>query len=318
MTDDRDGLVPRLRKARAHAGLVASRTAHRAGIRLGSVRSTHLLARDWTSPIVDADRVPASAWRRKRLAGISIDEEAQFRSLESEHAEAIAEFDFPREAGSSAGSPSFYLDNGFYGRVDAELLWAMIRRLKPRRIVELGSGFSTLLMASACLANAREGDPAELFVFNPFPEPLDFGARPIPGVTSYEATGAQDVPDAVLAELGEGDILFVDTSHVVKLGGDTVSIVLEKMPAVGAGTYIHFHDVFIPWEYPAEWVREFDGFPYAEQYLVQAFLAYNRDFDVHYAAYALARHDPERLHGLIPSFREGVIPRAFWIRRHRA
>jgi hypothetical protein len=232
--------------------------------------------------------------------------------IEQELAPHIPEFRPPRTP--TDHSNEFYLDNGFYGPVDAELLYAMVRRLRPRRIVELGSGFSTLVMAKACVANAHDEAPCSLRVFNPYPEPLDFRGNPVVGVSEYQGTPAQEVPNEVFASLDENDILFIDTSHIVKLGSDTAAIVLEKVPLLRAGVFVHFHDVFIPWNYPRSWVESFDAFPYAEQYLVHAFLSFNRAFEPVCAAYAVARDYGDRLKRAIPSYGPDVVARAFWIR----
>jgi hypothetical protein len=300
---------------RSGVGLTLQRTARRVGLNLGSVRRTRLLPRDWTSPIPEPATLPGKLWAGERPhPGVTVNTDAQIEFIEDVVAPELATFRVP--ARKPPGERNrFFLHNGYYGPVDAELLYGIVRSRKPSRIVELGSGFSTLVMADACVENERDGFPCELRVYNPFPEPLDFGSGSIPGVAAYHPLPAQDVDAEVFASLGRNDILFVDTSHVVKLGGDTVAIVLEKAPLVSPGALVHFHDVFIPWEYPRRWVESFDAFPYAEQYLVHAFLAFNRAFESLCATYAVAQDHPGRLRKAIPSFGEGVTPRAFWLER---
>ena len=189
----------------------------------------------------------------------------------------------------------------------------MVRSRKPRRLIELGSGFTTLLIAMACRRNAEEGARTEHLVFDPFPRPLILGEAP-PASARFEAISATDVPLSRFRELRRGDMLFVDTTHTVKLGSDVNRIVLEVLPELSPGVLVHFHDVFLPWEYPRVWFERM-GYYWAEQYLLQAFLAFNREFEVVLPGQALAREHPERIARLVPSFGPGVSPAAFWISR---
>jgi len=125
--------------------------------------------------------------------------------------------------------------------------------------------------------------------------------------------GAQELSESVVGELGASDILFVDTSHTVKLGGDVNRIVLDLMPLVAPGVVVHFHDVFLPADYSR---GHLEGAHYwTEQYLLQAFLMYNEAWEVLASAQALVRAVPDTVARLIPSFRPGVSPGALWLRR---
>jgi hypothetical protein len=127
---------------------------------------------------------------------------------------------------------------------------------------------------------------------------------------------AQDLDPDVVRALGHNDVLFVDTTHTVKTGGDVVHIVLEMLPRLASGVYVHFHDIFLPDEYPREWVVQRRR-AWAEQYLLQAFLAFNSAFEVVLPLHALTRRQPELARETIPSFARtrGTGPGAFWIRR---
>jgi hypothetical protein len=198
--------------------------------------------------------------------------------------------------------------------VDAELLYAMIRWLKPRRVLELGSGFTTLLIDMAARRNAADGSPVDASAYDPYPPPQILGPERTAGVKPIRAT---DVPLETFGELESGDVLFVDTTHTVKLGSDVNYIVLDVLPTLAPGVIVHFHDIFLPWEYPREWF-EVNRYLWAEQYLLQAFLACNRDFEVLLPAHALVREHAERLRQVIPSL---VSPRtggAMWLRRAAA
>ncbi len=114
-------------------------------------------------------------------------------------------------------------------------------------------------------------------------------------------------------ELRAGDILFVDTTHTVKLGGDVNRIVLDLLPLVAPGVLVHFHDIFLPGDYSRGHIA--NAHYWNEQYLLQAFLIGNSGWEVVVGAQGIARHAPERLAAVIPSFGPGVSPAAFWIRR---
>lgn len=114
------------------------------------------------------------------------------------------------------------------------------------------------------------------------------------------------------AALEEGDILFVDTTHTVRTGGDVVHIFLQILPRPAQGVIVHIHDIFLPYEYPRDWVVDRRR-AWAEQYLLQAFLAFNTTFEVLMPNYAIARSAPDTLAQLGPKFRTGGRLGGFWL-----
>lgn len=270
-----------------------------------------MVLRDYYSPIPNLRALPQSAWSHaSALGGVSLDLQAQMAFLEVTLAPFLGEFNPPR---APTGDPQeFFLCNGTYEAVDAHTLYAMIRFLRPRRVIELGSGRSTQLIVRARGRNAREGAPSSHSVVDPFPTDL---VRTL-AESSIELAemSATDVPLARFSELSAGDVLFVDTTHTVKLGGEVNYVVLEALPALAPGVVVHFHDVFLPWAYPRSWLADSRLF-WAEQYLLQAFLAFNSSFEVLLAAQALWRTHPDRLARAIPALGSGVSPGAFWLRR---
>jgi predicted O-methyltransferase YrrM len=217
-----------------------------------------------------------------------------------------------RAAEHATGRPDEYtLDNDSYGRVGADLLHGMVRGLKPRRIVELGSGQSTLIMAAAAARNRTEGVETELRVYDPF---ASVARRGLPGLASLEHVRAQEVPTEVFTSLAAGDVLFVDTTHTVKIGSDVNRIVLEVLPSLAPGVIVHVHDIFLPYEYPRVFAEK-SGLHWAEQYLLQAFLSGNPGYEILAAAYALCRDRPDAMARLAPTWRPGRLPSALWLRR---
>jgi hypothetical protein len=231
--------------------------------------------------------------------------------LQGRLATYIAEFRPPLNRGEPG---RFWLHNGYYESVDAEILYAILRYLKPRRVYELGSGASSHVIYMAALANAQDGKPLAHTIFDPFPfQTAAMG--PVPGATIHEVR-TEDLDPVQFAELQAGDVLFVDTTHTVRTGGDVTHIFLEMLPRIAAGVIIHVHDIFLPYEYPKDWVISRRR-AWAEQYLLQAFLAFNNEFEVVMPNYAIARDAPDTLKQAVPSFDPETSrqpPGGFWIR----
>lgn len=271
-----------------------------------------VVRRDYYSPIPDLSRLPEDVWtRRSQLGGLDLSTDAAIVFVERELGALIAELDIPKQDPGVPGQ--FFLANHGFETVDAELLYAMIRALQPRRVIELGSGYSTLLINLACRRNAADGVNTLHEAFDPYPRPHILGES-LPPPSTLSAISATDVPLAEFSGLKSGDILFVDTTHTVKLASDVNFVILDVLPALAPGVIVHFHDIFLPWEYPREWFAEM-GWYWAEQYLLQAFLAYNGSFEILVPAYALAREQPARLANTIPSFTPGAAPGSMWLRR---
>lgn len=256
-------------------------------------RGYDVVARNFDSPLPNVAAIPDDTWTPSELVGVDLRLDAAWALLEDELAPFVAEF--------PAG---FDLRNGTYESVDAETLYALLRWARPRLVIELGSGASSHLIHAAGAFEHR--------IFDPYPWAAT-RLRPVEGI-SVTPLRAEDVPVTQFADLAAGDVLFVDTSHTVKTGGDVTRIVLEILPRLASGVLVHVHDIFLPNDYPRPWVLDLRR-AYAEQYLLHAFLLFNDAFDVLLPAHALATSDPDRLARAIPSFRPGLAPGAFWLRR---
>jgi predicted O-methyltransferase YrrM len=287
------------------AYLALHRLAERAGL--------HLVRASYDSPIPLTRALPPETFERESpMLAIDWRVDEQLRFFEEDLGPHLREF----RPESSPGAPigTFRLDNETYDRVDAELLYATVRHLKPRRFVELGSGYSTLVAWEALLANSAEGDEADLTILDPHPSP-HVSARP-ELAARLSPVSAQELPEQVVARLEASDILFVDTSHTVKTGGDVNRIVLELLPQLAPGVVVHFHDVFLPGDYSRGHLA--NAHYWTEQYLIQAFLMYNHEWEVLASGQTLVRRAPELVGSLIPSYRAGVSPGAIWLRRRGA
>ncbi|MDQ3850917.1 MAG: class I SAM-dependent methyltransferase [Actinomycetota bacterium] len=288
-----------LRERRFHESATAV-AAYR-GLRRGASKAGfQVVLKTFYSPIPELAELPAGIFeRRSQLPGVRFDLDAQLAFLR-DRAELMASF-----------APERYsADNPSYSLLDATVLYGVLRELKPRRVVELGSGQTTLVMAQAGRENAGESHPLRLDAYDPYPAVADDF---LPGLNALHRVAAQDVPLAVFEELEAGDVLFVDTTHTVKVGSDVNFIVLEVLPRLAAGVVVHVHDVFLPYEYPRRWPEDF-GLYWSEQYLVQAFLALNPSFEVLCAVAALHRDRHAELERLLPG-PSVVDGSAFWMRR---
>jgi hypothetical protein len=279
---------------------MARRVAERLGLQV--------VLKTYYSPIPDLAQLPEGVWEaRDPLRGIGFDLDAQMAFVESDLAPHISGLAWATDvAGGHAYEPS----NDSYPLADARVLYAMVRHLRPSRIVELGSGQTTRVIAQAARENDRDGSPARLRAFDPFPTAVD---DHLPGLAELARVKAQDVPDDVFTELQAGDVLFVDTTHTVKIASDVNHIILRVLPLLQPGVIVHIHDIFLPYEYPRFFFADFALY-WAEQYLLQAFLAFNSAFEVLCAVHALGRERSERM-AATGALTAGEIGSSFWIRR---
>lgn len=250
--------------------------------------------------------------RRTGMPGVDMNAAGQLAMLDRIEGLRPQYTAIPLEA--TADPNRFHLLNGTFESVDAEVLYAMVRLHRPRKVVEIGSGNSTFLTAQALVENAAAGaPPAELVAVEPYPWPrLKAG---FPGLTRIVEKKIQDVPLEEFTSLGGGDILFIDSSHVLKNGSDVQFEFLEVLPRLAKGVLVHLHDIFLPAEYPESWVKRDRRF-WNEQYLLQAFLAFNSGFEVVWAGSWMHLTHPDRLAKAFPSYdAKSVWPGSFWIRR---
>jgi hypothetical protein len=274
----------------------------------------HVTRNHYYSPVPDVGRLPPATWERaSELPGLDLRVDAQLqllREIEAYRAEYGA---LPAEP---TGDPhQFHLNNEAFGPVDAGVFYALLRRLRPRRLVEVGTGYSTLLAAQALARNADEGHPGRHSAIDPWPFQWVRGSFPA-GVESI-AKPVQEVPLSTFQALEADDVLFLDSSHVAKVGSDVVFEVLEVLPRLRPGVVVHVHDIFFPREYDRDWIEHHHRF-WNEQYLLQAFLAFNHAFEVLWTSYLHHLERPERLAEAFPAYRNGlphVYPVSLWMRR---
>jgi hypothetical protein len=205
----------------------------------------------------------------------------------------------------------YYALNGQYPPLDAWALEGMLRYLHPRRMIEVGSGFSSLVTAQV----NREflGGELDFVCVEPFPR--DFLRAGVDGIGELVVSKVQDVPLARFEALGDGDVLFIDTSHVIRTGNDVAWIYGQILPRLRTGVHVHIHDVFLPGDYPETWVRE--GWGWNENYVVEAFLQFNSGFEVLLGSQWALWHAPDEIHVACPQFAQAPEHGggSLWLRR---
>jgi hypothetical protein len=240
------------------------------------------------SPMVNNDEAKkdeARIWPvNPEILGIDFNDDSHREFLGTIIPQCIGKFDYPQDEKERKHEYDFYQSNNQFGYFDALMLFAFLLHTKPKRVIEIGSGYSSLITADV---NRRFfNNSIEFLCIEPYPIPML--QRGVPGISVLIQERVQDVPFLIFERLQPGDILFIDSSHVSKTGSDVVHLYFEVLPRLQPGINIHIHDIFLPFDYPKNWVID-EGRGWNEQYLLQALLMYSNTFSViygcEYAAY---------------------------------
>jgi len=274
----------------------------------------HITPVHYYQPIPDPRELKDELWQRKsEMIGIEIHDEVQLNLLAHFVTSYKSEYDhFPKEKTSIPHQ--YYINNDAFLSVDAEILYCMIRYFKPERIYEIGSGFSTFIAAQSIIQNMREtSKECELIAFEPYPNLIL--QKGFPGLSQLINAPIQSVPILQFLKLTENDILFIDSSHVAKIGSDVVYEYLDIIPRLNNGVIVHFHDIFLPYDYPKDWTLYKHRF-WNEQYLLQAFLAFNKKFEILWAGNYMSTRYPNRIAQSFSSYLPNkTLPGSLWIRK---
>ncbi len=257
----------------------------------------HVVPNHFYQPVPDTRKLPESTWATPTsMPGIDLNDTAQLKLLSGFCSDFRHEFE---------QIPS----GGQFGSVDAEILYCLVRRFRPQRVLEIGSGMSTRVSAAALVTNGS----GELVAVEPYPnEDIQKG---FPGLTRLIASPVQEIALTEFEKLQENDILFIDSSHMLKIGSDVQFLFLEVLPRLKAGVLVHVHDIFLPANYPRRWVVDNLRF-WNEQYILQAFLAFNSAFEVLWAGCHMHMQYPDSLEAAFTSYqRQQSSPGSFWMRK---
>jgi hypothetical protein len=252
-------------------------------------------------PIPDTQSLPETLWSQpSKLVGIDMNDSIQLELLRSHFTNFRDEYnDLPVEPPPGQKRP-------FRG-VDALVAYCMVRHFQPELIAEVGSGWSSRVLSQAAANNKNSA----LICIDPFPS--DVLRKGFPGLRSLIEKKIQDIDLEFFSQLGSGDVLFIDSSHTVKIGGDVNFLFLEVLPRLKPGVIVHVHDIFLPFEYRRDWVLGEFRF-WTEQYILQAFLTFNSEFEVLLANSYLNHCHQQELRAAFPGL-SSWAGGSFWMRR---
>lgn len=268
----------------------------------------HVTPVHFYSPVPDTGALPAALWDQPRACpGIDFNEAEQLRYLRTVFPEYQSEYDlFP--AAPTSIPHQFHFNNPAFDGTDALVLYCFVRLFRPRRIVEVGCGYSSRVSAQAALVNGH----TQLTCIEPYPTPEL--AQGFPGLTRLIPTPVQEVGLDIFQSLEAGDILFIDSSHVAKCGSDVNFLFLEVLPQLQPGVVVHVHDIFLPDEFPQGWIKDHRYF-WNEQYLLQAFLAFNSEFEVLFSNALMGKEYIADMQKTFPKSQPWWGGSSFWMRR---
>lgn len=219
-----------------------------------------------------------------------------------------ASINYPIE--NPGDSITYFYGNDQYPVLDAEFLYAILCHFRPKSMIEVGSGFSSLITADI---NRRIfNSKLDFSCIEPFPR--QFLIDGVDGVTKLIEQKVEDIELSFFNRLDSGDILFIDSSHVSKVGSDVNYLFFEVLPRLKKGVMVHVHDIFLPDEYPKTWVID-QGRNWNEQYLLRAFLQFNTDWKVMWASHFMGTRYTAAVQDTFPRYPKLGGGGSFWIKR---
>lgn len=263
------------------------------------------------------DLAARNIWDKKSmLTGIDFNLESQIAFLEQTGKTFGSECHWPA---NPTGNPAdFFSENDCFSFGCAASTHTMIRHYKPKRVIEIGSGMSSRIIRHALLLNKTENPAAEnhYLIIDPYPSP--FIEQELPGKELFKSRVELINPE-FFDQLKENDVLFIDSGHSVRIGGDVNFLYLNVLPRLAPGVIIHVHDIQLPYEYHKVYAinESFRQF-WTEQYLLQAFLAFNTQFEILLAVYYLLLEHLDLFQRAFPYYNpqeHRLMGTSFWLRR---
>ncbi|MGK7933224.1 MAG: class I SAM-dependent methyltransferase [Microcystaceae cyanobacterium] len=265
---------------------------YRLGLRFG----VHIIPVHYYSPIPNIRELEKTkeSWAKKsKLMGVSAELTQQIPQL--------SQICLPYQ-GEYKGNAVYNqaVQQGFgqgYGYIEAQALRGVIRHFKPQRVIEVGSGISTFCILNALQTNKKQDQiPFHLICIDPYP------SLQLQQLSELQLINksVQTLEFDFFSSLQENDLLFIDSSHTVKTGGDVNFLILEVLPRLQKGVIIHFHDIFLPYDYPRNSLQTF--FPWMETALLHAFLINNDHIKILFSLSQLHYENPEYLKEIFPDY----------------
>ena len=230
------------------------------------------LTNNYYEPLFNFDYLKKNLKEKRNLPGINFNIDYQLKNLKKLRFKKELEL-LNLKNGSSLHN--FNINNNFFEAGDAEVYYQIIRYFKPRKIVEIGAGQSTLI-ANEALNNNRKlnNHKTELICVEPY-ENKWLEKQDIKVIRNK----IEEIDDSLILDLNKNDILFIDSSHIIKPQGDILKIFLEILPKLKSGVIVHIHDIFSPRDYPERWLKIENRF-YNEQYILESILDNSSRYEV--------------------------------------
>ena len=246
-------------------------------------------------------------FNKRSLKGLDLNDSAQLAFLDQlTYAAELSDI-----AQHSNESGEFFLGNGSFIEGDAEFLYQSIRHLKPGKLFEVGSGYSTLMAQKALRMNARES--ADYKCRHLCIEPFEMPWLEKSGV-EVKREKVESLDLGLFSTLNRNDILFIDSSHIIRPNGDVLHEYLTLLPSLNSGVIVHIHDIFTPANYPEQWIDGEVKF-WNEQYLLEAFLTHNDHWEIIAGLNYLHHKYPNKLSAVCPYLKSAHEPGSFYIRK---
>lgn len=270
------------------------------------------------SPVPDlVDLEQRKIWDRKSdLAGVSFNPGFQVAHLSELGKQFGHECDWPSQSLSKEGQ--FFTENGTFGFGCAASTYCILRNYKPRRVIEIGSGNSSKIISEALLLNSKDSmEPIDYSIIDPSPSP--FIETGLSSLARLEKKPVETIDPSFFSQLERNDVLFIDSGHTVRMGGDVNFLILDILPRLSPGVIVHFHDIGLPNEYPKVYATNSRyRFFWTEAYLLQAFLCLNQEFEIMMALAFLMTERKKEFSLAFPHYQpeeHKSISGSFWIRR---
>ena len=261
----------------------------------------HITKSEFYSPIPEISKLDNDVFLGKDLPGIDWNESNQIKLL-NELSQYSNEFQ------NLIDGKKFDMNNGAFGTFDAPLYFSIIRHFAPNKIIEVGAGYSTILSS----ATSKLNNKTKVIAIDPYVD--NELKKKIPASVEFIDNPVQKIPVSMFRDLNENDILFIDSSHVSKIGSDVNYLYLEILPKLRDGVLVHIHDIFLPNQYPMSWIKNDHRRFWNEQYLLDAFLIGNSLFEIILANSFMSIRHPELLRKLYKT-QMPVGGGSFWIRK---
>ena len=263
------------------------------------------IIKNYYEPSFDFDNLKYDLNSKRDLPGINFNLENQINLLKKfKYTDELQHLNFRKKSKDN----EYYLENNFFMGGDADIYYQIIRHYKPKKIFEIGSGYSSLVATEAVNKNLIiDGFKSNLTCVEPY-ENKWLEKKGIDVIRKK----IEDLEPELLLKLNKNDILFVDSSHVIKPQGDILKIFLEILPKLNKGVIIHIHDIFTPRDYPNKWLKEENRF-YNEQYLFEAIMDHSLRYNILCSLNYLKNDHYNELKNVCPYLNEKCEPSSIYL-----